>query len=205
MTKWQIYYQNNKQKEKIRKKLYYQKNKKRISLYWKKYQKNHKEKISIYNKEKYLKNKDSILNSCKKYRDNNKEMIRKKSSERYKSKKYRILHKKRMKNKYHNDPIHKLISLHRTRLWHALKSQNARKSDHSIKLFGCDVKNLKNHRSEEFRKEWNWENHGSVWHIDHIRPLSKFDLNDPMEQKKAFHFTNLQPLLKEENLRKHNN
>ncbi len=45
------------------------------------------------------------------------------------------------------------------------------------------------------------ENHGER-HIDHIKPCAEFDLNNPEEQKKCFHFSNLQPLWAEENISK---
>ena len=46
-----------------------------------------------------------------------------------------------------------------------------------------------------------WENHGD-WHVDHIRPCCSYDLTIEEEQKKCFHYTNLQPLWAEENLSK---
>jgi hypothetical protein len=46
-----------------------------------------------------------------------------------------------------------------------------------------------------------WENHGS-WHIDHRIPICSFDLKEEEEQKKCFHYTNLQPLWAAENLSK---
>ena len=50
-----------------------------------------------------------------------------------------------------------------------------------------------------------WKNHGlNGWHIDHIKPVSKYNLLDPEEQKKCFHYTNLQPLWAIENIRKSN-
>ena len=47
-----------------------------------------------------------------------------------------------------------------------------------------------------------WENHGAVWHIDHIVPCCKFDLTNEHEQKRCFHYSNLQPLFAQENLSK---
>lgn len=54
---------------------------------------------------------------------------------------------------------------------------------------------------KQFQPWMNWENYGKYngeyffgWDVDHIRPISSFDLTDPEQQKKAFHYTNLQPL-----------
>ena len=46
-----------------------------------------------------------------------------------------------------------------------------------------------------------WDN-ASKWHIDHIIPISAFDLADPLEQRMAFHYTNVQPMWAAANLRK---
>jgi hypothetical protein len=49
-----------------------------------------------------------------------------------------------------------------------------------------------------------WSNHGTIWEIDHIKPVSSFDLTDEDQQKQCFHYTNLQPLTKKENRTKSN-
>jgi len=46
-----------------------------------------------------------------------------------------------------------------------------------------------------------WNNHGE-WHIDHIKPCTSFDLSKLSEQKKCFHYKNLQPLWAKDNLSK---
>jgi len=47
----------------------------------------------------------------------------------------------------------------------------------------------------------NWDNYGVYgWHVDHIKPCFLFNMNDIDEQKKCFHYTNLQPLWAKDNL-----
>ena len=58
------------------------------------------------------------------------------------------------------------------------------------------------HLKSTFKEGMTRDNHGSVWHIDHIIPCSSFDLTKPEEQQKCFHYTNLQPLWALENLKK---
>ena len=63
---------------------------------------------------------------------------------------------------------------------------------------------LKTHLESQFKPGMTWDNHGrSGWHIDHIKPLSAFNLADREEFLIAVNFSNLQPLWAIENLKKH--
>lgn len=61
---------------------------------------------------------------------------------------------------------------------------------------------LKKSLESHFKEPMNWNNYGTLWHIDHRRPLASFDLTDPIERKQANSLSNLQPLLAQENMRK---
>ena len=79
------------------------------------------------------------------------------------------------------------------------------KSAKTLELLGCSVEELKAHLESKFKDGMTWDNYGiKGWHIDHIIPCSAFNLTDPEQQKKCFHYTNLQPLWWQENLTKRN-
>jgi len=54
----------------------------------------------------------------------------------------------------------------------------------------------------QFRPGMSWDNHGLVWHLDHVRPCASFDLTDPEQQRICFRWDNFQPLFAKENLQK---
>ena len=75
------------------------------------------------------------------------------------------------------------------------------KSQKTLNLLGCDIPFLWEYLEKKFKPGMSKENYGE-WHIDHIIPCAKFDLSDPKQQEKCFHYTNLQPLWARENLQK---
>lgn len=89
----------------------------------------------------------------------------------------------------------------RSRVRAAIKSQCGNKAEKTMKLVGCSVVELRKWLENQFVDGMTWENYGK-WHIDHIKPCSKYDLTLAENQKLCFHFTNLQPLWGPDNLKK---
>ena len=72
-------------------------------------------------------------------------------------------------------------------------------------LLGCDRDAFLQHLESKFTKGMSWENYGlKGWHVDHIIPLSSYDLTNEDEVKRACHYKNLQPLWWQDNLEKGN-
>lgn len=87
----------------------------------------------------------------------------------------------------------------RRRLHAALKGDY--KQGSAIEALGCSIEELRDKLEAQFEEGMSWDNYGK-WHIDHVRPLANFDLLDPEQLRKVCHFSNLQPLWAEDNLRK---
>ena len=98
-----------------------------------------------------------------------------------------------------DEPNEKFKRVVRTRIWWCLE----RKNMHTIEYLGCNFDEYERWLTS-YSSEFTMENRGSVWHIDHVIPLSHFDLEDPVQQLIAFNWRNTAPLLAKDNLAKNN-
>jgi hypothetical protein len=83
----------------------------------------------------------------------------------------------------------------------SFRKKGNKKSERTEFYLGCTVDYFLGHLQKQFVKGMTLKNHGK-WHIDHIKPCASFDLSKLSEQKKCFHYTNLQPLWAKDNLLK---
>lgn len=86
------------------------------------------------------------------------------------------------------------------RLYHGIKNQ-IRWFESSEQLLGCTLNEYKAFIEKQFEQGMKWENWGQ-WSIDHIKPISSFDLCDPLQRLKAFHHSNTRPVWSNVNLKK---
>ena len=170
---------------------------------WRK--KNYK-KIKQQKLEYYKKNKEKLKISSRKWHEKNKERIKvigKKWYEKNKCRKME-LYKIWKNNKYKEDILFRLTTILRSRTGKILMGKN--KSFATLELLGCSAEEFKQYLERQFKEGMTWENYGRKgWHIDHIKPCASFNLLLEEEQEKCFHYTNLQPLWAEENLKKGKN
>tara|TARA_B100001057_G_scaffold56665_1_gene50206 strand:+ start:212 stop:796 length:585 start_codon:yes stop_codon:yes gene_type:complete len=163
-----------------------------------------REKIRKWRKKKYKENPnyfDKWKQDRSKYFEDYHKNIRKKDPIKLKE-----TQKKNAKSFYQktkNTPKYIILRRLRNRLVQVMMKISKNKITSTKDLLGCSIDDFKEHIEQKFSKGMNWENHGE-WHLDHIKPISKFNLEDKNERKKCFHYSNLQPLWAIKNLTKSN-
>lgn len=127
------------------------------------------------------------------------EEYNKKIRENYQRNKDKIneTRRKTLQKRRDEDPKYRAMMALHCRLYLAVKVKTGK----TLELTGCSKEELITHLETKFTDGMTWDNYGE-WHIDHIRPCASFDLEDPEEQKRCFHWTNLQPLWAQDNIRK---
>jgi len=89
----------------------------------------------------------------------------------------------------------------RARCRNAVMAAAAKKASKTLTLVGGNWQSVREWIESKFTQGMTWNNIG-MWHIDHIKPCASFNLSNPEDQMKCFHFTNLQPLWAKDNLSK---
>lgn len=171
------YYIDNNQRLLKRAKKRYEENKKQILEQQKQYYQTHKDQMNEYHKMYCTKNKQYLLEWYKKYRTKKKQ----------------------------EDIQYVLRNSLWSRLCHAIK--NNQKSGSAVADLMMSIADFKIYLEKRFYPNpdtgemMTWENYGFYgWHIDHIIPLSAFDLTNREQFLKAVHYTNLRPMWAKQNL-----
>jgi len=99
-----------------------------------------------------------------------------------------------------DEPKEKFKRYVRTRIYNCLKGHKAKSH---IEYLGSSTNDYLDWIMS-YDINYNLDNYGPVWHIDHVIPLSRFDLSIEDEQLLAFNWRNTMPLSATENLKKNN-
>ena len=174
------------QKAKEHRKLYYQKNKEKMRLLNLEWRKNNPEQSSaIYARYRKTEKRRIIARDwARKNRENG---------------------LKRFVERYSSDLQFNLAIKFRRRIYMAVRNQFTTKAKKTIDLLGTTYSEFKEYIESKFTEGMSWEKvlSGEI-HLDHIKPVSLFNLLDTEEQIKAFNYKNIQPLWAYDNLVKHN-
>jgi hypothetical protein len=143
----------------------------------------------------YLKTyRETHKEEAKQYRRDNADYY-KAYNEAYKSRKNEWISQRRK-----ND-INFAISYNLRARFHSFVSA---KGKHTFDVLGLPCDTFLSWIEFQFADGMSWNNYGVVWHLDHILPVSKFNLENETEQNVCFGWANFQPLLKSDNWDKSN-
>ena len=161
----------------------------------------HTETIIKINKNSYNNHKDSRLKNSKDWAENNR--IRSNEIKNNWKINHREQHLQQARNYANNkrkDP-YKRISMNMSKaIWNCLKHN--KNNTTWLKFVDFTLNDLIKHLENKFTAEMTWENYGTYWHVDHVKPLSWFDLETQFND--AWALSNLQPLEATKNLSKNN-
>ena len=110
----------------------------------------------------------------------------------------RAVHRKQYRERHKNEPQFRI----KENLGGRLRKLVHKDGDRFVDFIGCSVDFLKEWLEYNFTAKMNWDNYGSYWEIDHIRPLESFDLVNKEQCLECWNWSNLAPLPGEENERK---
>ena len=147
---------------------------------------------------RYIKKKNEIREKQNNYYEKNKEKIQQKRKEYRKNNPEKV---KTWKNSY-RDSLEGKISMNlRRRVRTEIGS-----GKEWLQLLGCTFDHLKSWFEFNFEldqnKNFNWDNYGKIWTIDHVKPCKSFNMNNSQETQKCFNWKNTLPVSKKYNQEK---
>lgn len=153
---------------------------------------------------KYYRRGDTGKSKAKKWVEDNSERMTELQADWYQDNKPKIY--KKYKKRYYEEADFKVKVLTKSRIHKALskyKKDGVSKSKNTIKYLGCSCKHFVEWLEFCFEDDtFTMDNHGTIWHLDHVVPLATFDLKETSTHDIAFNWRNVMPLSGEENMAK---
>jgi hypothetical protein len=130
---------------------------------------------------------------AKEYRANNRERLRENERQYRQSNRLaqREYNRQYRNTRYRTDPAYRMRVIVRARIRMFLKGKSVGGS--TKRLLGCSYEQARSHIESQWTEEMCWENHGIVWDIDHIMPLSKTLDGSEVSLLAACNYRNLRP------------
>lgn len=153
----------------------------------KRYKAQNKNRVKAYNKQWKKENKEAVSLYNKEYNVSNRDKIQRRQTAQH-----------RLRRKI--DMKYKMSIIIRNRLRKFYKGERPK----TMGLVGIPMNRFVEWISSIFKTFMNWENHGDVWHIDHVIPCAWFNLNELDERMVCFHWSNMRPLKSERNMSRKN-
>lgn len=201
-------YRENPEATRARSLKHYYENIEQIRAKNKKYREDNPDKIKLGKRDWYIKNAENIKEGLReKYAENPEKFKQVVKLRRESNPKREKEDQKRRYEKNKNNPEYRIPRLLRKRLNTALNGKSKKAS--AVQDLGCSIEEFVKRIESLFTPSpttgefMSWANHRiDGWHLDHIIPLSYFDLEDETQVKIACHYMNIQPLWAEDNMRK---
>jgi hypothetical protein len=178
----------------------------------KKYKEANINKIKQNSVEYYNNNKETIKQRVKIWCEENKEKSKETKAKYYQDNKEKIdlakkeWHEKNkdkmkiwintyMKNRYHSNFDYRIKSIMNKRIRDYIRL----KTKPTLEFLGCSIEDFKKWIEYQFNEHMNWDNMGSYWSFDHVKPCNSFDFSDQQQILDCYNWTNLRPLKAIEN------
>ena len=182
------------------------------SIVDKKYRESNKEKISNNSKEYYQLNKEELKDKSKLWYEQNFERAKENKAKYYQENRSKmdlakkVWHEKNkdkmkewtneyMKNRYRTDLDYRIKSIMNKRIRDYVRS----KTNPTLEFLGCSIEDFKEWIEYQFDENMNWDNMGTYWSFDHVKPCKSFDFSKETEILDCYNWTNLRPLKATEN------
>jgi hypothetical protein len=107
--------------------------------------------------------------------------------------KYNELIRKGQTRREQQNPWLKMFKSTRRRISEVMRDARLNKKSRTFEMLGYTPEELVRRIERQFVFGMSWENYGKEWHVDHIKPVSLFDVQEQTDIAKIWALSNLMP------------